>query len=156
MYYHYIAIELYKMKCIISHTVLLLLLLLLDISSTSTSDTTANPTSTDTQQLQSSASLDSSSSLPDSSTLFEPIKTDPSDRKCLYFWKRHYSVINLYLKKFLVWNVGSGLVQYYQSDKHSFNASKFWSKLACLNNSDWVFCFLSAGSPQRTFRNVWP
>ncbi|XP_016330644.1 transcription factor E2F5-like [Sinocyclocheilus anshuiensis] len=51
-----------------------------DISSTSTSDTTANPTSsTDTQQLQSSASLDSSSSLPDSSTLFEPIKTDPSD-----------------------------------------------------------------------------
>uniref|UniRef100_A0A9J8C3L0 E2F transcription factor 4 n=2 Tax=Cyprinus carpio TaxID=7962 RepID=A0A9J8C3L0_CYPCA len=55
-----------------------------DISSTSTSDTTANPTSsTDTQQLQSSASLDSSSSLPDSSALFEPIKTDPSDRKCL-------------------------------------------------------------------------
>uniref|UniRef100_A0A8C2IR35 E2F transcription factor 4 n=1 Tax=Cyprinus carpio TaxID=7962 RepID=A0A8C2IR35_CYPCA len=49
------------------------------ISSTSTSDTTANPTSTDTQQLQSSASLDSSSSLPDSSTIFEPIKTDPSD-----------------------------------------------------------------------------
>lgn len=78
----YIAIELYKIKYIISHTVLLLLLLL-DISSTSTSDTTATPTSTDTQQLQSSASLDSSSSLPDSSTLFEPIKTDPSDRKCL-------------------------------------------------------------------------
>uniref|UniRef100_A0A8C2FSW6 E2F transcription factor 4 n=1 Tax=Cyprinus carpio TaxID=7962 RepID=A0A8C2FSW6_CYPCA len=51
-----------------------------DISNTSTSDTTANPTSsTDTQQLQSSASLDSSSSLPDSSALFEPIKTDPSD-----------------------------------------------------------------------------
>ncbi|XP_059391887.1 transcription factor E2F4-like [Carassius carassius] len=50
-----------------------------DISSTSTSDATANPTSTDTQQLQSSASLDSSSSLPDSSTIFEPIKTDPSD-----------------------------------------------------------------------------
>ncbi|XP_059402159.1 transcription factor E2F4-like [Carassius carassius] len=51
-----------------------------DISSTSTSNTTANPTSsTDTQQLQSSASLDSSSSLPDSSALFEPIKTDPSD-----------------------------------------------------------------------------
>uniref|UniRef100_A0A673HW84 E2F transcription factor 4 n=1 Tax=Sinocyclocheilus rhinocerous TaxID=307959 RepID=A0A673HW84_9TELE len=51
-----------------------------DISRTSTSDTTANPTSsTDTQQLQSSASLDSSSSLPDSSTLFESIKTDPSD-----------------------------------------------------------------------------
>ncbi|KTG07248.1 hypothetical protein cypCar_00014833 [Cyprinus carpio] len=50
-----------------------------NISSTSTSETTANPTSTDTQQLQSSASLDSSSSLPDSSTIFEPIKTDPSD-----------------------------------------------------------------------------
>ncbi|XP_051740423.1 transcription factor E2F4 [Ctenopharyngodon idella] len=45
----------------------------------STSDTTANPASSaGTQQLQSSASLDSSS-LPDSSTLFEPIKTDPSD-----------------------------------------------------------------------------
>ncbi|KAI7812057.1 transcription factor E2F4 [Triplophysa rosa] len=51
-----------------------------DISSTSTSDATANQTSSvDTQQLQSSASLDSSSSLPDSSTLFEPIKTDASD-----------------------------------------------------------------------------
>ncbi|XP_039551116.1 transcription factor E2F4-like isoform X4 [Pimephales promelas] len=50
-----------------------------DISSTSSSETTANPASSaDTQQLQSSASLDSSS-LPDSSTLFEPIKTDPSD-----------------------------------------------------------------------------
>ncbi|XP_067235347.1 transcription factor E2F4 [Chanodichthys erythropterus] len=50
-----------------------------EISSTSTSDTTANPASSaGTQQLQSSASLDSSS-LPDSSTLFEPIKTDPSD-----------------------------------------------------------------------------
>uniref|UniRef100_A0A673N456 Transcription factor E2F4-like n=1 Tax=Sinocyclocheilus rhinocerous TaxID=307959 RepID=A0A673N456_9TELE len=57
-----------------------------DISSTSTSDTTANPTSTDTQQLQSSASLDSSSSLPDSSTLFEPIKTDPSDRNDGFIW----------------------------------------------------------------------
>ncbi|XP_043083686.1 transcription factor E2F4 [Puntigrus tetrazona] len=50
-----------------------------DMSSTSTSDTTANLTSTDKQQLQSSASLDSSSSLPDSSTLFESVKTDPSD-----------------------------------------------------------------------------
>ncbi|KAA0724463.1 Transcription factor E2F4 [Triplophysa tibetana] len=51
-----------------------------DISSTSTSYTTANQTSSvDTQQLQSSASLDSCSSLPDSSTLFEPIKTDASD-----------------------------------------------------------------------------
>ncbi|XP_077066797.1 transcription factor E2F4 [Siphateles boraxobius] len=50
-----------------------------DISSTTSSDTTVNPASSaDTQQLQSSASLDSSS-LPDSSTLFEPIKTDPSD-----------------------------------------------------------------------------
>ncbi|ROL51640.1 Transcription factor E2F4 [Anabarilius grahami] len=50
-----------------------------ETSSTSTSDTTANPASSaGTQQLQSSASLDSSS-LPDSSTLFEPIKTDPSD-----------------------------------------------------------------------------
>ncbi|XP_051548156.1 transcription factor E2F4-like isoform X2 [Myxocyprinus asiaticus] len=51
-----------------------------DVSSTTTSDTTAKPlSSVDTQQLQSSASLDSSSSLPDSSTLFEPIKTDPSE-----------------------------------------------------------------------------
>ncbi|XP_051979076.1 transcription factor E2F4-like isoform X1 [Xyrauchen texanus] len=51
-----------------------------DISCTTTSDTTANlSSSVDTQQLQSSASLDGSSSLPDSSTLFEPIKTDPSE-----------------------------------------------------------------------------
>ncbi|XP_051975716.1 transcription factor E2F4-like isoform X2 [Xyrauchen texanus] len=51
-----------------------------DISSTTTSDATANlSSSVGSQQLQSSASLDSSSSLPDSSTLFEPIKTDPSE-----------------------------------------------------------------------------
>ncbi|XP_051546013.1 transcription factor E2F4 isoform X4 [Myxocyprinus asiaticus] len=51
-----------------------------DISSTTTSDATANlSSSVGSQQLQSSASLDNSSSLPDSSTLFEPIKTDPSE-----------------------------------------------------------------------------
>ncbi|XP_061101445.1 transcription factor E2F4 isoform X2 [Conger conger] len=45
-----------------------------------TGDTPASETSSlDTQPLQSSASLDSSSSLPASSTVFEPIKSDPSE-----------------------------------------------------------------------------
>ncbi|KAG7468623.1 hypothetical protein MATL_G00145010 [Megalops atlanticus] len=45
-----------------------------------TADTPASQTpSLDTQPLQSSASLDSSSSLPASSTIFEPIKSDPSE-----------------------------------------------------------------------------
>ncbi|MBN3317915.1 E2F4 factor, partial [Atractosteus spatula] len=45
-----------------------------------TVETPANQTpSLDTQALQSSASLDSSSSLPASSTVFEPIKSDPSE-----------------------------------------------------------------------------
>ncbi|KAJ8417894.1 hypothetical protein AAFF_G00227370 [Aldrovandia affinis] len=45
-----------------------------------TADTPANDTpSLDTQPLQSSASLDSSSSIPASSTIFEPIKPDPSE-----------------------------------------------------------------------------
>ncbi|XP_035272699.1 transcription factor E2F4 [Anguilla anguilla] len=43
-------------------------------------DTPANETSSlDTQPLQSSASLDSSSSIPASSAVFEPIKADPSE-----------------------------------------------------------------------------
>ncbi|XP_015223971.1 transcription factor E2F4 [Lepisosteus oculatus] len=45
-----------------------------------TAETPANQTpSLDTQALQSSASLDSSSTLPASSTVFEPIKSDPSE-----------------------------------------------------------------------------
>ncbi|KAI1889961.1 hypothetical protein AGOR_G00168300 [Albula goreensis] len=45
-----------------------------------TTDTPAGETpSLDTQPLQSSASLDSSSSIPASSTIFEPIKSDPSE-----------------------------------------------------------------------------
>ncbi|TRY54541.1 hypothetical protein DNTS_033405 [Danionella cerebrum] len=50
-----------------------------DVSSSSSSEPAHSTPSSNTQQLQSSASLDNSSSLPDSSTLFEPIKTDPSD-----------------------------------------------------------------------------
>lgn len=48
--------------------------------STAPSDPASTQTShTDSQQLQSSASLDSSSTIPESSSVFEPIKTEPSD-----------------------------------------------------------------------------
>ncbi|KAM9469992.1 transcription factor E2F4 isoform 1-T1 [Clarias gariepinus] len=51
-----------------------------EASSTAPSDTSANQnTAEDSQQLQSSALLDSSSSLPVSSAVFEPIKADPSE-----------------------------------------------------------------------------